>query len=78
MVVFQNKRDDGTVYFRTDHEEEWGYKPTLVFTAALDGEGELLHVPAALPPRKRPVTDLQECGWAPGPTQIGAENLAYI
>jgi hypothetical protein len=34
------------------------------------------HVPAALPPGKRPVPIIQEAGWASGTVWKGAENLA--
>jgi hypothetical protein len=30
----------------------------------------------ALPPGKRPVHNVQEAGWAPGPVWTGLENLA--
>ena len=39
----------------------------FAFTLALDGEGGLRQIPAALPLRNRAGTDLQERGWAPGP-----------
>jgi hypothetical protein len=30
------------------------------------------------PPRKDPISSVQEAGWAPGPVWTGAENLAFI
>ena len=35
------------------------------------------HVPAALYPRERTGTHLQQARWAPGPVWTGAENLAH-
>jgi len=45
-------------------------------TSPLDGVGGQRHTPPALPPGKRPLTHLQEAGWAPGPVWTGAENFA--
>jgi len=78
VVVRQNKRSDGRIYSRQAIKRSGGYKSTLAFTSALDGKGGLRHVPATLPRRKRPGTDLRECGWATGQAQIGEENLASI
>ena len=40
------------------------------------GMGGQRHALAVLPPRKRPVSLLQEPEWASGPICLGAENLA--
>jgi len=39
----------------------------------LEGES---HASAALPPRNRPGTIVQEAGWSPGPVWTDTENLA--
>ena len=40
------------------------------------GLGGESHAPAALPPRNRPGTNVQEDGWTPGPVWRDTENLA--
>ena len=40
------------------------------------GMGGQRHASAAFPPRKDPVSIVQEAGWASGPVWAGAENLA--
>jgi hypothetical protein len=54
------------------------YSSTLSLTSALGGgwvRGPHLS-PAALPPGKRPGTNLQEAGWSPGAGGTNEENFA--
>ena len=52
--------------------------PTLSLSWVLNWFGRFNTNPAALTPRKRHVTDLQEALWVPGPFRTGAEYLTLI
>jgi hypothetical protein len=70
----------GTFHPRTGHEAsdgEYRYSSTLSLISALDEVGGRRHGPAVLPSGNRPVTILEEAGWAPGPVWTGAEISPY-
>jgi len=46
-------------------------------TAALEGVSGQQHVPAALYPRERPGTHVQEVGWDSGPVWTGGKSCPH-
>ena len=59
---------------RTAHRGSRGI--ALLFLDHGKGVRGKRHAPAALYPREKPGTLVQETGWTPGPVWTGAENLA--
>ena len=49
---------------------------TIPLPSTLDVENDQCHSTAALIPRNKTVTVLQEAGWSPGPVSTVVENLA--
>jgi hypothetical protein len=65
LIPIVYKYFSGKAHPRTGHEgpeEEEKYSSTPPLTSALDGVGGQRHAPAALPPRKDPVHNVQEAG----------------
>ena len=63
IAVYSKGKVKREVNPRTGHKDPEGSSSTLYLTSALDGVGGQCHVPAALPPGKRPGTHYIG-GWA--------------
>jgi len=74
------KDETGDVHPRTGNEgpeREYGYNSTLSLTLALYGGARSTSRPGRVTPgEKEPVPNVQEAWWDPGPTWMGAEDLA--